>query len=265
MEAGFELVTRAPDPRLRGFVRAFHDFRERAPGPLERREIASPHAVVIVDLGPGWEVDGVRHGSFTGGLYAGPVTVGHDGEARAVQIDVTPLGARALLGVPLGALTEQVVALEDLLGPDARRLAERLAEAGSSDERFAALDGALLDRLDPAARPRPDVLRAWRRLVETAGSVRVEDLARELRCSRRHLSGRFAEEVGLPPKAYARVLRFQRAVDALLGEDGGGERGLAEVAAACGFADQSHLNREFRALAGATPTKLLAERRAMSG
>ena len=254
---GFELTTRAPDPRLRELVREYHDFRERTPGPLRRRELASPDVALIVDLGPGWRVEGDRHGSFVGGLYDGPVDVEHDGEARAVQVDLTPLGARALLGVPLSELTRRVVDLGDLLGPDAERLAERLHELGDGEARFALLDRLLLERIGDAPPPRPDVAFAWRRLAQTGGRLQVSDLARELGCSRRHLSGRFAEEVGLPPKAYARVLRFRTAADTLLR---GGEERLAEVAAACGYADQSHLNREFRALAGATPTELLAQR-----
>ena len=83
----------------------------------------------------------------------------------------------------------------------------------------------------------------------------IERLRRELGCSRRHLSARFREEIGLTPKAFARILRFQRTVGLL---DGGAD--LAGVALACGFADQPHFTREFRALAGRTPTEFLAAR-----
>jgi AraC-like DNA-binding protein len=261
-EHEFALVSRPADPRLRDLVRRYVDFRERTAGPLARREHASPEAVVLVDLGDGWTVgegDGDRHGSFAGGLTGGPTTVGHGGRARAVQIDLTPLGTRALLGVPLGALAQLVVPLDALLGPDAGRLAEQLDGAPGSEARFALLDRLLLRRAAAArSAARPDVAWAWRRLVEADGALRVDALARELGCSRRHLTGRFAEEVGLPPKTFARVLRFRRATDLLLGA---GERRLGEVAAACGYADQAHFNRDVRAFAGATPTELLAERR----
>jgi AraC-like DNA-binding protein len=174
-----------------------------------------------------------------------------------MQVNLTPLGARALLGTPLGELTNRVVALEDVLGPAARHLAERLDGAAGWEERFAILDAVLLARAASAEPVRPDVAWAWRRLVRSRGSIAVAALAAELGCSRRHLAARFGEEVGLPPKAYARLLRFQRATEALLS---GGEPRLAEVAAACGYADQSHLNRDFRAFAGTTPSALLADR-----
>jgi AraC-like DNA-binding protein len=94
---------------------------------------------------------------------------------------------------------------------------------------------------------------AWRRLLETGGQIRVEALARELGCSRRYLSTRCIDELGLSPKKLARVLRFGRVVD---GVRAGAP--LADLAKRAGYADQSHLNRDFRALASCTPTEFLA-------
>jgi AraC-like DNA-binding protein len=259
----FELAIRVPAPALRGLVRDYEDFRERSAAPLRRREIAVPDPVVIVDFGEGWDVgaDGdaplEHHGSFAAGVGDRPSVVEHAGRARCMQVNLTPLGARRLLGVPLAELTNLVVPLDELLGPAARDLAEQLAAAAGREERFALLEGLLLARAADSAPGRPDVAWAWRRLVQSGGGLPVAALAEELGCSRRHLAARFGAEVGLPPKAYARLLRFRRAADALLS---GGERGLADVAAACGYADQSHLNREFRVFAGTTPSELLASR-----
>jgi transcriptional regulator GlxA family with amidase domain len=95
------------------------------------------------------------------------------------------------------------------------------------------------------------VRHAHDRLVATGGAVRVEQLARETGWSRRHLSARFREEVGMPPKAFARLVRFQRAAGLLrAGAD------LADAAYACGYADQPHMNRDFRDLFGAPPSQL---------
>ena len=98
----------------------------------------------------------------------------------------------------------------------------------------------------------PAVEFAWRRLRDTNGAAPVANIAGELGCSRRHLTQRFSTELGLPPKALARVLRFQRAVGLLRA---GGE--LADVAYTCGYYDQPHFNRDFRALAGVTPSAFL--------
>src|SRR4051794_18232605 len=172
----------------------------------------------------------------------------HDGEQDGVEIRLTPPAARRLLGMPLSELTDEVVELDDTE-------AERLHGLPGWDERFALLDRELGRRLEAAAAPKRELVWAWRRLVATDGGARVGELARELGYSRRHLTATFREELGLPPKALGRVLRFARARRLL---EAGGE--LADIAYACGYYDQAHLNRDFRDLAGITPTELLAAR-----
>ena len=143
-----------------------------------------------------------------------------------------------------------------MLGRRAAELEERLDAAPGWAARFALLDAVLARRLAATAPP-PDLLRAWARLQATGGRVRIGALTDELGCSRRHLAARFREHVGVPPKTVARIVRFRHAI-ALL-------RGGAEPAAAahaCGYADQPHLNREFRALAGATPITFVQDRAA---
>jgi AraC-like DNA-binding protein len=238
-----------PHPALRGVVGGYADFDERTGAPRETGEAPGRGIVVIVDLDAGWTVEGERFGSFAGGLYARPVRVRHEGSARGVQFDLEPPAARALLGVPAGELAERTVALDDLLGPGAARLAERLHAAPTPQARFAALDDALLRAVAHAHAPvRPDVERAWALLRATAGRMRVEELAEALGCSRRHLAKHFAREVGAPPKVAARLIRFEAARARL------GSVPLARLAAEHGFADQAHLAREFRALGGAPPT-----------
>jgi AraC-like DNA-binding protein len=97
----------------------------------------------------------------------------------------------------------------------------------------------------------------------------VGELCEELGCSRRHMVRRFNEQIGVAPKTYARVLRFQRAVNMLGHRDGASwtcerERGAGramswgEIALECGYFDQAHMNRDFRQFAGASPSELAA-------
>lgn len=89
---------------------------------------------------------------------------------------------------------------------------------------------------------------AWRRLTGSHGRMRITALADELGWTRQHLATRFREHLGLTPKTVARLARLHRATSMLT------SRSLAEIAAACGYADQAHLNRDFRLLTGCTPT-----------
>jgi AraC-like DNA-binding protein len=233
---------------LAGSVSRYCGFREETPSPVVRHEGPGHHVVVIVSFGEKWLIDGERLGSFVGGLRDRQVTTRHEGRSFGIHIDLVPPAAHRLFGLPLRDLAYRQVPLEEVL--DEPFLVERLHDAGSWAARFRLLDSLLARRLRQAAPPSPHVVWAWRRLVGENGDIRVGSLAEELGWSRKRLVARFGEEIGLPPKAVARVLRFERA------------RALAEaaprpdwarIAVESGYYDQSHLINDFRAFTGRTP------------
>jgi transcriptional regulator GlxA family with amidase domain len=113
--------------------------------------------------------------------------------------------------------------------------------------------GTRLANTEPAP---PAIEWSWARLRRSHGRASITGLAEELGWTHRRLIARFREQIGLPPKALARVIRFTRAVELL----GGPRAGLAAVAYDCGYFDQAHMNRDFRELAGTTPATLVARR-----
>jgi len=265
-DAVFDVSLGRPRARLRPFVERYTGYRLEGFAPGIHRGLPGRYLTFIVSLGDPVDIAVMpdpRHppaalGAFVAGLHAGPSTIVHDGNQHGISLDLTPLGARVLLGLPAGELSGIVVGLDAVLGRSAARLADRLASAPTWAGRFAVLDDVLAKAAAGAATPAPPpgVAEAWARLVATDGAVEVGSLAAELGWSRRHLGERFRTEIGLAPKAAARVLRFDRA-RRLLGRTR--RPGLAEVAALAGFYDQAHLNREWRELAGCSPTTWLAE------
>jgi AraC-like DNA-binding protein len=247
----WETVSRRPDARLCDAVLSYTGYVEHAAGPMRRLEVPFAGIPMIISLGPSLLVDGVRHRSFVGGLDDTPTITEYTGEQHGIQVNLTPLGARRLLGLPMVQLARRVVALEDALGPRAAQLVEHLYELPGWAARFAHVDAVLLARLRDAAPVAPELEHGWARLRATDGAVPIATLAGEVGWSRRHLAARFRDEAGLPPKAVARVMRFERVTRTLRAH---GAAGLADVAYACGYADQSHLNRDFREFAGTTPT-----------
>jgi AraC-like DNA-binding protein len=251
----WETVARPPHPALAPLVRrGYLGYVERAGAPVRRLEVPHDAVVVVVNLGAPLRVDdGAPRSSFVAGLYDRAVVTEHPGDQCGIQLDLTPLGARRLFGLPMRELARRVVDLDAMVPAE---LVDRLGATGDWAARFAVLDAFLLARLRDAELPRPDVAFAWSRLVQTHGAVGVAQLCDELGCSRRHLAARFGEEVGLAPRAVGRILRFQRVL-ALLEADGGPGR-FADIAVAVGYYDQPHLNRDFRELAGCTPGDYLA-------
>lgn len=123
-------------------------------------------------------------------------------------------------------------------------------------DRFLHLDTALARLARDRGRPDPELGWAWQRLATSHGAVGINGLATEVGWSRRHLGERFRREYGLTPKQAARVMRFELAHRLLRRDD---RPALADLAARCGYYDQTHLTREWRELAGCPPTVWLAE------
>jgi AraC-like DNA-binding protein len=255
-----ELVSGAPHPSLRRDVRRYCGYRERSPHPVRRRELSGADVTLIVSLGPKLRLLEPRpatHTSFVAGLDDRFAVTEHDGEAAGVEVSLTPLAAHRLFRVPMHTLAHRVVELDDVLGPEADRLAERLHDAPTWPARFRILDDTILGRIGHAPEPSPGVAWAYHQLVATAGCIRIGALASDLGWSRKRLAARFREEVGLPAKSLARIPRFRRAVSLLERDD---DRSLGEIALDCGYFDQAHLNHDFRSFAGSTPSDLLARR-----
>jgi AraC-like DNA-binding protein len=260
----WEMVSAAPGAPLRGLVSRYCGYVEDSPGPRRRVEVPSADATLILSLGPtidvGYPQLGTadrRHTCFVAPMHDTWAQTSFTGRQEGIEVNLSPLALRMLLGMPMHEIANRVVDLEDLFGRDAGLLVERLAGIPDWESRFRVLDAVLAARLRDAAAPAPSVAWAWRRLRASAGAIPVASLAAELGCSRRHLVAGFREHVGLPPKRVARILRFGRVLQLL--ERSGGS-GLGDIAMSCGYADQPHLNRDFRAFAGASPGDWLARR-----
>lgn len=258
MEA--ESVLGRPAAALADLVHGYHGYRYT--GFPAGRHIGLPgrHVTFVLSLEDplvvSWPRGAVAATATVGGLHAGPVTITHGGTQVGVHVDVLPAAVPTLFGVAPGDLTGDVVDLASVVGAArADELEERVRAARTWAQRFAAIDLVLLRGRRAAPAPSPEVARAWDLLVRSVGAVPVAAVAAEVGWSRRHLSERFGREVGFPPKALARVVRFQAAVDLLKRDPA---RSLADLAAVTGYADQPHLNRDFRAFAGLSPSGWLA-------
>ncbi len=162
---------------------------------------------------------------------------------------------RHLLGRPIEDLTNRAVAVTDLFGPHAADLRERLREAPSWDARFAMIEAFVVPRVLGHTTLPAGVRCAWERLLGSGGRVAIGDLVDDTGWSQKHLIARFRHEIGLPPKLFARVLRFSRAIQAIRG---GTARGLGDLAVQCGYYDQAHFTRDVREFTQTTPGALVA-------
>lgn len=255
-EGRWELAQTCPQEDLAGDVVRYAGYLEHAGWSIDQREVAAPIVPLIVSFGDPFRIrmgaaGPQDHRSFVAGLYDGYADVASTGRAHCMQIDFTPLGAYRFFGLPMHELTAQTVALDQIGAFDG--LTARLYDAPDWATRFALLDGFVRQRLAQAPLPSSAIAWAWRQLAASGGRVRIGGLAREIGWSRKHLAQRFALEVGAGPKTVGRILRFagaRRSIDAGLAAR---RIDWADLAFEWGYADQAHLIREFRAMAGVTP------------
>jgi AraC-like DNA-binding protein len=255
-----EAVSARPAGPLRAVVAEHHAFRYRHVPPARHLGLPSPYLTVIVTLDeplhvarqpdPAQSPD--RYDALVGGLHTRPAVIEHDGAQSGVQLALSPLGTRALFGVPAGELADVDVHGADLIGRLGAELQERMQAAMTWTDRFRLLDEGLGRLIDPSRRPPAEVCHAWHLLRASHGTARIADVACAVGWSERHLAARFRTEIGLTPKAAARVIRFDRARRMIPGSHG------AAVAAVCGYADQPHLVRDFVDFTGLTPSAWLA-------
>ena len=261
-----ESVVYRPPALLQPYVESYVGYRYSGFAPGEHMGLPSRHLTFIVTFDAPLELSRLPDGreqltsfdTLLGGLHTSPAVIRHDGSQHGVQLQVTPAGARGLFGLPAAELAGMVVPLDAIWGRLNGELLDRLDAAAGWHARFAVLDRVLLRalsaRVEIPSGARRETTAAWERLTATAGQVEVARVAAEVGWSRRHLTERFSAEYGVGPKALARVLRFERARSLLVQPDRGT---MAEVAAACGYADQAHMVRDWHALAGASPTAWL--------
>ena len=260
----WEVARRDPLPQLRPYLLAGAEGWAQTRGARPHlREVPFPGVPLILNLGASWQIEdaGVDRSKrrlqyFVAGLSTAPAIVQGADAWACVELRLTPLGAHRLLGVPMSELANQTVELEQVL-PQTRELGERLREARRWSERFDLVDSFLTRRLADSRPTHPGIEWSWHHLYNTHGRAPIGEIAEALGWSHRRLIARFREQIGLTPKLLARVIRFDRAVTAIRASR---VRGLAEIAFECGYSDQAHLNREFRELAGTSPTTFRAAR-----
>lgn len=172
------------------------------------------------------------------------------GEIHAFTIRFQPGGFHMLYALPMTELVDQGVAAADILGGGAAELQDAVRKAPDFDARVAAAERWIAARMAYASPPDP-VSHGAALLARTRGQMRIDALARRTGLSDRQFTRRFASQVGLPPKLYARITRFNAVLAAKAALP---QASWTDLAHDAGYADQAHFIRDCHALAGDAPS-----------
>jgi AraC-like DNA-binding protein len=259
-----------PDPRLTDIVASMW-FGEGKTAYQRDRILPSGQSQLLINLGPPqYRIDPGPPESrvpfvdvWYSGLHQGPIDTEAPHGNALLGVAFTARGSFPWLGERMSGLSDRIIALADALGDGALTLRERLLNTGPLEARFKVVERWLIARLKPRTIVHPAVRWAVDRIAATGGKLSIEELAVQTGFTRKHLGNLFQQQVGLTPKALARVHRFRGALDML--NRANGEVPWTALADQCGFYDQSHLINEFRRFTGFSPTELVRKDRPDTG
>jgi AraC-like DNA-binding protein len=194
--------------------------------------------------------------SWSGSIVHGPQSsyyiAGPKPKGSVVGVSFRPGGAGPVLGVSMAELADRHVALEAIWGSRGVDLQHRLMSSADPTAMFRILEQSLSARLQRPLLMHPAVAQALVARPADAAPMRVAEVQRASGYSAKHFISLFRSAVGLKPKHYYRIRRFNSTVRSMAA---GGRHSLGDLAAAAGYSDQAHLTREFREFAGVVPTQ----------
>jgi AraC-like DNA-binding protein len=247
----------SPPIPLRPFIRSFSYWEGGAPNGDLLGVTATRALSLQINLHDDelrwYDAEGDRCRRLKGFTIAGPQSRPFAVDAlqrRIVRVMFTPGGAYPFLRAPLSELHDHHVSLEDIWGREARTLHARLAEARTPDAVFEVLGRELLAISQDGAEIHPVISGALVSCARSQHLVTATQLAFDAGMSPKRFIEKFSREVGLTPKLYLRIARFERVIERIYSDE---HVDWAHIAAEHGYSDQSHLIRDFHEFAGLTP------------
>lgn len=246
-----------PGASVARFVEFYWILDDTAPTDFTQRIVPDGRAGIILNFADPFEsrpnnIWQRQPGCFFIGQITAPLLLRPSGPTAMLGIQFRPDGASQLLRLPMRELNDLAFPLDTLCRPLFNQL-NSLRDLRSPARALDALDSVLCSFADRARSTDAALSYAIAELDRSAGLVSIAQLARRLGWSTRQFQRRFGDAVGIPPKLFARMQRFQGIFRATEGQ----EPDWVSVALHCGYFDQSHLLRDFREFTGKTPTALL--------
>lgn len=256
-------IQQRPGPPLDQFVDWFWYYDSFMPDHRTERVLPEGTFELIINLGdePRHTFDRVSlrparsyRNAWISGAQSEYLVIDTAPHSSMIGAHFKPGGAAPFLGFPVNELAHRVEEIETIWGSTARLLREALLHAPDPSSKFRVLGRFLLQRLNTESTYNPPVREALAVFMAEPQAANVEVFLRGTNISHKHFIELFRKRVGLTPKRFCRIRRFQQVLQDLQTRK---EIRWADVACAGGYYDQAHLIKEFEAFCGISPMRYI--------
>lgn len=253
-----------PGPTIAPYIESIFHFKDFMPDHSMERVVPTGHVFII------FELDGyVRHtfdndslqpsASYSkvwvSGMHRNHISISAHQNSEMFVIQFKPFGGHAFFPETMETYAEQVLSANDIFGTRILTLQDDLVNTTTHTEKFALAEAWLMNQFKPERTPSPALLHFVQDLQKEP-VAHLNDLMEHYRKSQKHLIDQFKKHLGLTPKYYQRILRFNEILLRIKEEQ---KISWAEIAYSCGYSDQSHFIKEFRHFSGFNPSEFIKQ------
>lgn len=258
--------TYIPQPPLAAFVETFWLYEGYNPSHAKERRLPDGSMELVINLREDaiCLYDSQQHDRFRSvrgcaisGIQTKYVVLDTADQASMMGIHFKAGGAFPFLDLPASELRDETVSLDEIWGTAASELRDQLRKAQTPEIRFHMLEQALLAQIVRPLARHPAVTFALKEFQNTMHTRTIADVTGQIGLSPRRFISIFNKEVGLTPKLFCRIRRFQEALKCI---NDGKQIDWADIALTCGYFDQAHFIHDFQTFSGLNPSAYLLHR-----
>lgn len=254
----------SPDQRIAPCIESIFHYKGLAPDHSIERVVPTGHVFILFELDGfvrrTYDSDTLQPNAeytkaWISGMHRGHISISAHQNSEMMVIQFKPFGSFPFTHIETEQLNERIVPAQDILGESLPQLRDEAVKTSTSQEKFELLERWLLSRFDESRLPPPELVDFVERLQKEP-VARLADLVKSYPGSQKKLINQFRKFVGLTPKSFQRIVRFN---DVLAEINNQQEVSWSDAAYSCGYSDQPHFIREFQAFSGMNPSEFLRQ------
>ena len=256
--------THEPPAPFNDLIESIFHFKDFQPDHSIERVIPTGHVFLIFELdgmerrtynSESLEPEATFRKAWVSGLHHDHLSISAHDDSEMFVVQFKAFGAYPFLQLPMYEIANRVVPGDQFSHHHLFNMRQQLFDGATSDDKFAVADDWLAANFDQSLSPPQSIIDIVA-LLQSQPAAKLKEVVESFDGTQKHLISQFKKYVGITPKQYQRVLRFN---DVFVQMQGDQFLSWSDIAYRCGYSDQSHFIREFKTFSGFIPEHFLSE------